>query len=411
MVADLSKQRAVARGVFDAGVACADPYKAVQSALQARPLAGPAPLVIAVGKAAVRMARAAQAVLPAVGDVLIVTNYENATEVPGATVFAAGHPVPDENGAAAADAVCTALSQAQGQVLALISGGGSALLPAPVDGIALAEKAAVNAALLASGADIVTMNLIRQQLSRLKGGGMLRLAAPAQVRALILSDVVGDDLRAIASGPTVAPLGTAEMARATLQDLGLWDQMPASVQAHLGRSVEPQPLPEAENELIGSNALSLNAMAQAAPEAVVFPDPLEGDVSDAAEKVISFAQGPGIYLFGGETTVHLAGDGRGGRNQELALRVALLAEQHGWTDWVYLQGGTDGRDGPTDAAGGLVDAGTLTHARAAGCDVQAMLANNDSYAVLQAADDLLITGATGTNVADLGVLIRWSGGK
>ena len=134
---------------------------------------------------------------------------------------------------------------------------------------------------------------------------------------------------------------------------------------------------------------------------------LDGDVKDAAQRIVSFASGPGTYLFGGETTVRLAGDGRGGRNQELAIHLARLAEKDGWQGpWVYLQGGTDGRDGPTDAAGAVVDDGSLARMAAAGCDVEAMLANNDSYALLKASGDLLMTGGTGTNVADLGVLIR-----
>ena len=293
------------------------------------------------------------------------------------------------------------------QVLALISGGGSALLPAPAAGLSLADKAAVSRLLLASGTDITGMNLVRQQLSRLKGGGFARLAAPATVTALILSDVIGDDLRVIASGPTVAPIGTAEQAKDLLIGAGVWDALPAAVRAHLQAApAEPAAPPTADNRLIGSNPISVQAMADAAGTAKVADEPLVGDVQDAARRVLQTA-GPGITLFGGETTVVLRGDGLGGRNQELALRVALLVEQAGWDDdWVFLSGGTDGRDGPTDAAGGLVDGTTLDRIRGAGIDPESALANNDSYHALQAAGDLLITGATGTNVADLQVLIR-----
>ncbi len=396
--------RQKARDIFLAGVEAADPAQAVEAALQGRRFT--APIIISVGKAARTMAEAAMRHVDS-ETVIVVTNYENAKPLNGAEVRAAGHPVPDAEGARAALRVEEALSHARGDVIALISGGGSALLPAPVPGVSLEDKAEVNRLLLASGADIVTMNLVRQQLSRLKGGGLLRAAAPAKVTALLLSDVVSDDLRAIASGPTVSPIGTREDAAKTLQDLGLWDKLPHSVTAFLSR---PQPdlgaLPEAEVMLIGSNKISVDAMKHAAPEAHVDETPLEGDVSEAAAHVLSVATAPGVYLFGGETTVKLQGDGIGGRNQELALRVAMLAEEAGLTDYVFLSGGTDGRDGPTDAAGGIVDPGTLDRMRAVGLEPTEVLKRNDSYHGLQAANDLLQIGATGTNVADLQVMIR-----
>jgi hydroxypyruvate reductase len=402
--------RAKAREIFLEGVEAADPAHAVEAALKGRSFKDP--LIIAVGKAARTMAEAAMKHVSA-DTVIVVTNYENAKPLDGAEIRAAGHPVPDAEGARAALRVEEALSYAKGDVIALISGGGSALLPAPVMGVSLEDKAEVNRLLLASGADIVTMNLVRQQLSRLKGGGLLRAAAPAKVTALLLSDVVSDDLRAIASGPTVSPIGTREDAAQVLRDLGLWEKIPASVTAYLSR---PQPdlgaLPDSEVALIGSNRISVAAMARAAGEGEnvhVIPTPLEGDVSEAARVVVDTAVetgAPSVILFGGETTVKLAGDGLGGRNQELALRVAVLAEEAGLTDYVFLSGGTDGRDGPTDAAGGLVDSGTLDRMRAAGLDPQEVLTRNDSYHGLQAAGDLLQIGATGTNVADLQVLIR-----
>lgn len=393
--------RARARAIFDAGLAAADPAAAVT-----RALAGTAPpaRLLAIGKAARRMAGAALAVLGPV-PALVVTNDENAGDLSGATVLAAGHPVPDARGEAAARAVEAAVAglSAQDRVLCLISGGGSALLPAPVPGLTLADKQEVSRLLLASGADIADLNLVRQQLSRLKGGGLLRAAAPATVTALILSDVVGDDLRVIASGPTVAPIGTRAGAAARLRALGLWDRLPPAVARHLSAPAPAlPPLPAAENRLVGSNALSIAAMAAAAPGAVVHPV-LDGDVAAAAARIA--ACGPGVHLFGGETTVRLTGRGRGGRNQELALRVALLAQD--WRGpWVFLSGGTDGRDGPTDAAGGIVDQGSLARMAAAGIDPLARLAENDSHPALAAAHDLLVTGGTGTNVADLQVLIR-----
>jgi glycerate 2-kinase len=389
--------RAQALEIFNAGVAAADPFDAVLAHLDVIPR--PA-LIVAVGKAARLMAKAA---LTRFADVpcLVVTNYENASDLDCATVMAAGHPVPDENGAAAAKVVIAALRDAGGPVLALISGGGSALLPAPAGHLTLADKAQVNALLLASGLDITAMNMVRQQLSDLKGGGFLRNAAPHPVTALILSDVIGDDLSAIASGPTVGPIGTATQVIALLKSKGLWVQLPETVQTHLEAAPMPAPLPQAVNILVGSNGKSVAAMAAIAGDAHVIATPVEGDVADAARFICDHA-GAGTTIWGGETTVVLRGTGRGGRNQELALRIAQEAAMRGWTDWVCLQGGSDGRDGPTDAAGGLVD--HLTLSKIAGLD--GLLANNDSYAALAQAGDLLMTDATGTNVADLGVMIR-----
>ena len=390
---------------FLSGVAAADPAVAVCKAL---PSFDQAPTLIAVGKAAVSMARAAQSILGDLPEVLVVTNPENASDLPGAQVFAAAHPIPDQIGLKAGQTVIAALqraSAAQRPVLCLISGGGSALLPTPIVGISLQDKMDLNALLLASGANIEVMNLIRQQLSLLKGGGMLSYASPSPVTSLILSDVIGDDLRVVASGLTVSPIGTRLQACSELKALGLWGQTNAAVKTALERPEEIIDLPVTKNILIGSNVLSLVAMGKEIPEATIHKMPLVGDVSQAAARVA--AAGPGIHLFGGETTVRLTGTGRGGRNQELALRVALLAEYQNWQGrWLYLQAGTDGRDGPTDAAGGVVCEASVSVMSSVGIDPNQLLANNDAYSALQAAKALLITGGTGTNVADLGVLIR-----
>ena len=394
------------RDLFAVGVAAADPRGAVVAALTADPVA-PAGRVflLAFGKAACAMAEAALPLVPVPARALVVTNPENASPVAGAQVLEAAHPVPDDGGLRAAMAVQAILAQAGAGdlVLVLVSGGGSALLPAPVDGVTLADKAAVNRLLLGAGLDIVAMNTVRQHLSRLKGGGLLRLAAPATVRALILSDVVGDDLRAIASGPTVAPIAPRADVRAMLRDWGLWEKLPESASQALERPEDTSPLPFARNNLIGSNALSVAAMARACPSARVAPAPLVGDVAYAAAQIAALVDaGAGTTLLGGETTVTLRGTGAGGRNQELALRVALALQ--GRAGWRFLSAGTDGRDGPTDAAGALVDGGTIARIRTAGGDPDALLANNDSYKALSLAGDLLITGGTGTNVADLQIL-------
>ena len=409
-MAETAAMRETAKGLFRVAVAAADPDQAVRRFASAHGLkaaqAGRT-LLLAFGKAAPAMARAALDNLPPETEALVITHHENAQDVQGATVMTAGHPVPDAAGAAAARALIARMPPLtdNDRVIALVSGGASALLPAPPKGISLNDKQALNSALLASGLDIVQMNLVRQQVSDLKGGGLLRLAAPAPVQALILSDVIGDDLRAIASGPTVAPLGTRRAAKDVLQAAAVWEGLPAPIKLHLPQNTQIPDTPSAENHLIGSNRVSLEAM-RTASQAVIVSDALVGDVEDAALQVAEHARtaAPGTYLFGGETTVVLKGNGKGGRNQELAARVAQALDSES-RPWIFLSGGTDGRDGPTDAAGGITDAGTFARARAAGVDPDALLANNDSYALLKAAGDLLITQATGTNVADVQVLI------
>ncbi len=404
--------------LFETGVQAANPALAVRKELAHAPLA-PNPsgrlIIIAIGKAATAMIQEALAHVP-LGqstEAIAVTNYENARDVTGCTVIAAGHPLPDENGLRAGTQIVELLqsSTVHDQVLCLISGGGSALLPTPRDGLSLSDKIAVNDVLLGAGLDIVKMNAIRQQLSRLKGGGLTALAHPSPVRSLIVSDVVGDDLRAIASGPTASPIGGISAIVSELKALGEWRKLPQTAQT-LIQTPRDVALRDAENTLICSNQHSLNAIALAGRELQphIMNDPLVGDVNQAAQTVIADARkhlkgNCQLLIWGGETTVKLAGDGLGGRNQELALRVAELGEQIGG-EWQFLSGGTDGRDGPTDAAGGIVDRSTLSHANTNGLDVPAALQNNDSYHMLKQLDALLMTGATGTNVADIQLLLR-----
>ena len=392
----MTDNRALARNLFDVGVAAADPYCAVARVLAD---AQTPSLIIAVGKAATRMAQAALATFSV--PCIIVTNYENATPAAGAQVFAAGHPVPDIAGAKAVHAVISALGQAKGSVLV---GGGSALLSAPAGLLTLSDKSALNNVLLTSGLGIGKMNLIRQQVSDVKGGGMLRHCW-YPMTALIFSDVVGDDLSTIASGPTAPPLGTSTQAIAELCEANIWDAIPLAVRTHLETAIVPADLPSARNVLVGSNSQSVAAMVAVQKGISHILTPVEGDVSAAARLICDHARS-GITVWGGETTVQISGIGKGIRNQELALRIACEARRRGWSEFTCLAGGTDGRDGPVDAAGGLVDAGTLDRISAAGGDIDALLANNDSYAALGLAGDLLMTGATGTNIADLGVLIR-----
>ena len=406
------------RSAFQAAIDQADPKAAVARHMTAvSHNANGRVIVIAAGKAAPGMLRGAMAQLGQNIEAICVTHKENQDRIENIPFFNSGHPIPDDVGLKATQMIAEILARttADDHVIALISGGASALLPAPAQGISLADKQALNAALLASGLDIVEMNMIRQQVSTLKGGGLLRQAAPAHVSAYILSDVVGDDLRAIASGPTVAPLGTKTSARERLQQVGAWDTLPASITVHMQGPDVNDDLPKATNTLVGSNRQSVEAAAaHLRPDfnVIAIDDPLVGDVDTAAQTIITAldnqlpVSAPTAIVWGGETTVQLQGDGRGGRNQEMALLVAQHLNDCNPTQGIhFLSGGTDGRDGPTDAAGAIVDAGTWARITDAGLDPAALLANNDSYAALQASGDLLITGATGTNVADIQILM------
>ncbi|MDD1635964.1 MAG: glycerate kinase [Methylococcaceae bacterium] len=447
-VTSLTRKNALS--IFQAGVAAADPYQAVKSCLlandqqleillnlddKAQKRTGKWSKVhlIAFGKAACGMAKAAQEIIPSqlLADFgIAVTNYENVTTIDNIEVIGASHPLPDEAGLYAAKKCAERISRAQkGElVLVLISGGGSALIPYPVDSISLQEKIATTDLLLASGATINQINCVRKHLSKLKGGGLARLAIPADLHALILSDVLGDDLSAIASGPTVPDPSTYDDAIAVFTAKGIWNNVPAPVQQYLeqgklGQAPEtPKPGDKAfENAtytLIGGNAISVSATLKAAQnlgyEAQLYNAHLCGEARNAAEKWVRYAKhviDNGIdkslaLIAGGETTVTLKGNGRGGRNQEMALAFAIAAQQYDLTGhWTFLSGGTDGRDGPTDAAGGIVDQNSITRMIQSGIDPVAMLNNNDSYTALKSSQDLLNTGPTGTNVADLQVLL------
>lgn len=412
-----------ALALFQAAVTRADPARALRDQLAATPLPplpqGGCNIIIAVGKAASPMMHEALTMIPEPRQALVVTNRENLCNITGTTTLAGAHPVPDETSAAAGQAVIDLLANTtqHDRVIALISGGGSALMIAPAAGLTLSDKAEVNTLLLGSGLEINDMNLIRQQLSDLKGGGLLQHAAPAPVTAFILSDVIKDDLRAIASGPSVSPIGNPDQARVLMQQTNIWQTAPAAVRAHLNSPDTSTPdLPTATNILIGSNRHSLQAMLDAAAgwDAQLISDQLTGDVETAAQTILDAALSaptdhPVALIFGGETTVKIKGTGLGGRNQELALRLAKLGAEHLNGDWLFLSGGTDGRDGPTDAAGGIVTPDTWAQIRASGADPDALLQNNDSNTALAAADALLRTGGTGTNVADVQVFLRNAG--
>lgn len=436
--------------IFQAGIDAANPYLAVKRCLSAgehhldirldlnatlKKRSGRWTKIhlIAFGKAACAMTKAAQEIIPKhllAGKGIAVTNYENATAVDQVDVIGASHPLPDRSGLAAAHAIAERIQAADKNelVLVLVSGGGSALIPYPRPPVTLAEKIATTELLLSCGASINQINCVRKHLSLLKGGGIARLTAPADLHALILSDVLGDELSAIASGPTVPDPTTFAEACEILQSKGVWERTPPAVRALLtqGTRGEIRETPKPGDPLfrntgftlIGSNSISVGAIINAAREqgyqAELYSDRLCGEAREEAEKLAVYAKRrhaaglgrPLALLAGGETTVTLAGQGRGGRNQEMALAFAVAAEKQDLTGpWCFLSGGTDGRDGPTDAAGGLVDPGTLQRIRQTGADPATYLNDNDSYSALTSSQDLLKTGATGTNVADLQILL------
>lgn len=420
--------RQQAADIFLAGVAAADPVVSTASALgelDLRVEAGGRVAVLAVGKAAFGMAKAA---VQALGDrlrssdVLLVT-HDEAVAPARLEALRSGHPLPDVRGFAAArefERRAAALGE-DDLALVLMSGGASALLPAPPSGISLEEKLEVTRLLLRGGATIHELNAVRKHLSTTKGGGLLRQLRPARVITLALSDVIDDDPSVIGSGPTAPDPSTFADAFAVLERCGVARSCPASVrtriEAGIGGDVQETPKPGdpvfdgAIYRIVGGNRTSVRAMAAASGPAVeIEPEPLEGEareVGAALAKRFAMAA-PSAYVAGGETTVTVRGGGSGGRNQELALVFALEAAKGPLADrddWVFLAAGTDGRDGPTDAAGGMVDASTAARIRKAGVDPVAALDDNDSYRALEAANALLRTGATGTNVADVVVFL------
>jgi hydroxypyruvate reductase len=349
-------------------------------------------------------------------------------------IIEAGHPVPDAAGLAGAEAIARLLTglTPRDLVLVLISGGGSALLPLPVKGVTLSDYQELTNLLLRSGADITEINVVRKHCSRLQGGQLARLAAPAQVATLILSDVVGTPLDAIASGPTVPDRSSFADAWSVLRRYDILDRTPAGVRDHLERGVAGAvpDTPKADdpvfervnNVVVGDNAIAGRAAVETARtlgyESALLTTFAQGEAREVARVVAGLAQGvatgqsdyaaPACLVLGGETTVTIRGAGKGGRNQELALSAALALE--GYTlpegrEVAVVSLGTDGTDGPTDAAGGAGSLSTLKRAKAAGLDIRAALQHNDSYPLLGALGDLIITGPTQTNVNDLILIV------
>lgn len=389
------------------------PDEAVRTALARLALSDKVTLV-AVGKAAWQMAAAARESLGArISRGVVITKYDHAQgAIEGLDIYEAGHPVPDDNSYAATQAAIDMVQPlgAGDTVLFLISGGGSALFEKPL--IPPEALQDITRQLLACGADITEINAIRKRLSAVKGGRFAQLCAPARVVSIILSDVLGDRLDAIASGPAAPDVVTCEQARAIAAkyDLKLSDDARALLNVET-----PKALSNVESHIIGSVRQLCAAAAACAGEmgyeAQILTSGLCCEARDAGSFLASIARdhaGTGrklAFICGGETVVHLNGTGLGGRNQELALSAATVL--HGLDDVCVFSVGSDGTDGPTDAAGGYADGGTVERLKAAGWSAEAALADNDAYHALEACGGLIVTGATGTNVNDLSVaLIR-----
>jgi hydroxypyruvate reductase len=415
--------RDLLEGLFRDAVAAAQPALAVRASLPPRP-AGRT-IVVGAGKASAQMAKAFEEAWDGPLDGLVVTRYGYAAPCKRIEIVEAAHPVPDAAGYLAARRIMEKVSGLghDDLVVALISGGGSALLPQPAPGMTLEDEQAVNAALLASGAPISVMNVIRNELSAIKGGRLAALAAPARVATLVVSDVPGDDPALVASGPTV-PLGsTRAEARHLVSLYGL--KLPPAAHDVLASDANPAPRPAdpafAYNSvrIIASAALSLEAAAAGARNhglaAHILSDAVEGEARDVALVHAAIAREvrarnrpfvkPALILSGGETTVTLKGTGRGGRNAEFLLALAIAIE--GLEGISALAADTDGIDGAGDNAGAFADGTTATRMRAAGIDPLAALGDNDAYTAFRAVDGLLISGPTGTNVNDFrAILIR-----
>ena len=387
-------------------------------------------LVVGAGKAVASMAKAVEDLLgDRISGGVIVVKDEHGLPLKNIKICEASHPVPDERGVKGTEEILSLVEKAgeRDLVICLISGGGSALLIAPARGISLKDKQNTTKLLLASGATIHEFNTIRKHLSRAKGGRLAQMAYPATVASLILSDVVGDDLDIIASGPTVPDPSTFQDAHKILHNYDIWDQLTSSVHDHMvqGSAGQLEDTPESgdpifekcSQELVGTNLQALKAAANEAKilgyHPIILSSKVEGEAREVAKFFTAIAKevldsenpikAPVCVLCGGETTVTLQGEGRGGRNQEFALAAALAID--GLDNVVVLSGGTDGTDGPTDAAGAIADGTTLKRARENGLDPNVLLKHNDSYRFFQKLDDLLITGPTRTNVMDLYMLL------
>jgi hydroxypyruvate reductase len=436
------KMRAQAEKIFHAALSAVDPEKAILNYLSLSDgvlMCGERRLllkdynrifVVGAGKADAPMAQAVERVLGQhITEGVIVVKEGHGLPLERIRVREASHPVPDKWGIEGAEEIISLVRKADEHdlVICLISGGGSALLVAPAEGLSLENKQEVTQLLLDCGATIHEINTVRKHLSRVKGGGLARLARPASIVSLILSDVIGDDLDVIACGPTVPDSSTFEQAKQVLTRYSIWSSVPGSVRDHVEKGVKGEIKetskpgdPAFQNdswELVGTNLQALQAAREEAERlgyhTIILSGMIEGETSEVAKVHTAIAKEavrsgnphapPLCILSGGETTVTIKGKGKGGRNQEFALVAAIeiAGEEH----MLILSGGSDGTDGPTDAAGAVVDGGTVSHARAKGMDPVEYFQRNDSYPFFEAIGGLLMTGPTRTNVMDVRIML------
>lgn len=413
--------RGLLADLFHAAVAAADPLKALAETLPAKPKGRT--VVIGAGKGAAQLAAAFEELWDAPYEGVVVTRYGYACETRQIEVLQASHPVPDAAGLTAGARLLQAVSNLTEDdlVVALVCGGGSALLPAPPDGLTLDDEIAVNEALLSSGAPISEMNTVRKHLSRIKGGRLAAAAHPAKVVSLVVSDIPGDNPAYVASGPTVPDSGTRADALRIVAQYAM--DLPAAVMAHLNDTAADAPDPadpvfdRHEVKVIASAGLSLEAAARLAKDrgitAAILSDAIEGEARDigrmhgAIARQVALTNAPFarpvVLLSGGETTVTVRAKGKGGRNGELAM--ALAKDLQGLSGVTAVAADTDGIDGTQDNAGAFVDTTTWARLIEQGMDPNTMLAQNNTYPAFDALQDLFITGPTGTNVNDFRAIL------
>ena len=406
------------RRMFDAAVASAMPARCVPPALPAPPKGRT--IVIGAGKAAAAMARAVEDHWSGPLSGLVVTRHGHAMACRSIEVVEAGHPISDEAGVAATSRMVALVRDLTPDdlVICLISGGGSALLAAPSPGMTLADEQALMASLLRSGAAIAEMNCVRKHLSTVRGGRLALASAPARVVTLIISDVPGDDPATIASGPTIPDPTTREQALDILARYGLAASGP--IADWLGNPASETPKPgafEAEWRLVATPAIALEAAATVARDLgyapLILGDAIEGEARGVAKDHADFAHrvrreghpvaAPCVLLSGGETTVTVTGTGRGGRNAEFLLALAIALD--GAPDIHAIAADTDGIDGTEDNAGAMIGSDILEQARALGLSAPQSLADNDAYRLFERTGSLLMTGATMTNVNDFRAIL------
>ncbi len=409
--------------LFWAAVNAADPAKVMQKFLPAQPKGRT--IIVGCGKGAAQMAQAFERLWSGPVEGAVVTRYGFGAKCDRIEVLEASHPVPDASGLAASERLIgqvTGLTK-EDLVIALICGGGSALLPAPADGLTLEDEIAVNKELLASGAPISAMNAIRKHISRIKGGRLAALAYPAKVVSLIVSDIPGDIASYVASGPTVPDINTRHDALRLIEQYGM--TFPEAVMRHMHSDACAAPHPSDpvfawnETHIIASAAVSLQAAADEAKlrgvEAVILSDSIEGEAREVAKVHAAIAREvslrnrpfvkPVVILSGGETTVTLTGKGKGGRNSEFLLSFARAID--GAEEIHALAADTDGIDGSEDNAGAFADGGSAGRMRSAGIVPASAQSNNDAWTAFDAIGDIFHTGPTGTNVNDFRAILVW----